>query len=216
MRGFLTGLVWCAVELVCGGSHAYAQGGGREWLEKMSGPGLSGWEVRVPLWCQWDDRRVWYWQREETLNSRRAQTPRLYCIDGAYAALSNSDREDVGLLVSAQRFELALRFPLDHIKEWLGPIEPGVAVGTMGFLDDVSQEWRFTISPRIVLKPLEWLPRTNKHGWASAPQLRIGGTWFIPRVDSDDVGTGVYGPFRHAWLSGLSFVIDVSEVFGMR
>ena len=215
MRRLLTCVALGVLGVVLCAPPASAQGGGREFLEKMSGPGLQGNDFRITVMCfGTSEGPRWAAPRNQ---DERNDDPDKFCMEAGWASFTNTGRADEGLLVSAQRLEAAFVFPLSR-KEWLRPLEPGFAIGAIGFLDDVNREWRMVFSPRLGVRPLQWFVEgeARRRGAVSLLQITFKGYFFIPRIRDTDIGQGIYGPFSHAWLSGLTISVDAAQIWGIR
>jgi hypothetical protein len=221
-----------AIVVVCimCASTASAQGIGREWLEKMSGPDLGGIEVRIPIVCRWQKpyveekmvgdekveisyRQVWYWQtrRTETVRTmtrgtdKKSDNQRVFCIDAAFGSFNNDDREDLAFHASGQRFEGAFTWRLDQYKEWLRFIEPSIAIGGIGFLTDNHREWRLDISGRIAIRPLDLFPCLRKDRWGSVIQVTFRPELILPGITDEDLGADPAESFEHRFRFGGSW-----------
>ena len=228
-------------------SSVSAQGWGREWMERLSGPGpFEGIGLQVPVACQWNtpDAQKFFWFFQTPI----AQTPgsndqapeqgklvgkdrtRLLCIDFQYTSATNNDREsmEVGLM-SLRAVEGRVGFPLERWERqwWLAAFEPSVAAGAMRFLGDDFGEWRLTLSPEIVLKPLKFIPaerariregRANKKGdWRGLIEIAYGAVLITPKITNEDLHVPTLEPFEHGWLQRAAWIrVNVSELFGLR
>jgi hypothetical protein len=209
------------VVLLCTVSPAFAQGGGREWLEKMSGPELVGTEFRVQLFCVWSNRNlIWQFDGQgisKLLSDGDKKADRRFCVDVGYASFNNSDRAAAGELVNLQRLEGAVAYRFDSLNRkgpWWGALmafEPGVGVGVLKFLTDGGSDYRFEVSPRIVIKPLRLFPGIRTHRWSNVFSYGFRGQW-TPAVTNADIGVVGYQPFRDGWLTGQGFAINLGEL----
>jgi hypothetical protein len=218
-------------------STASAQGIGREWLEKMSGPEPVGIEVRFPIACVWEERTVGtpikkqrtsvgYWQTGRTASLRRS-TPektskRKFCVDFGFASLNNRDRDEEGFHVSAQRLEGALTWRLERYHDWLRAVEPSIAVGAIGFLTDTQREWRMDVSGRISVRLLDLIPRVREKPWASVVRLTFRPEVIVGGITDEDLGADPAEPFDHrfrwggSWRRAPWITLDFSELAGLR
>ena len=220
---------------------ASAQGWGREWFEKLSGPGpFAGLGLQFPVACQWntpgDKKFYWYFQTPEGMAEQRgdrsggglrdeASTRRL-CIDAQYTSASNEDSAQVGL-IALRVIEGRVGFPLEarSLPWWVAAFEPSAAVGAIRFEGAGFGEWRFTLSPEITLKPLKFIsprlgkvPRPNKRGdWRGLIEIAYGSILIVPKVTNEDLRVPQLAPFEHGWLErAVWFRVNASELFGLR
>jgi len=222
-------------------SSASAQGWGREWLERLSGPGpFAGLGLQFPVTCQWntpgDQKFYWYFQTPEGMAEPRgdrrsgglrdeASTRRL-CIDAQYTSASNKDSGEVGL-IALRVIEGRVGFPLEarSLPAWAAAFEPSVAAGAIRFEEAGFSVWRFTLSPEITIKPLKFISprqgrvlRPNKRGdWRGLIEIAYGGVLIIPQVDNEDLRLPQLAPFKDGWLQRSVWLrVNVSELLGLR
>jgi hypothetical protein len=218
---------------------ARAQEFGRGWFERMSGPGsFRGTELGFPTVCLWKKADntytfVPYWESPQATHSTdrvgNDDDGRVACLDAGVGVFSNADRETAGL-ISLRHIEARFIIPLERFD--VGPIDLGflegqVGVGALRFQGSGFQHWRFTFSPQIVLKPLKLIPGKPGTGltrgkpnrqwdWRDILQFPLGAIW-ISHIDNEDLLATGFPPFEHGWLTRTSyFVIDFSQVFGLR
>ena len=220
---------------------AAAQGWGREWLEKLSGPGpFAGLGVQFPVACQWntpgEQKFYWYFQTPEGMAEQRgdrgrggigdeASTRRL-CIDAQFTSASNKDSADVGL-ISLRVIVGRVGFPLESraLPWWAAAFEPSVAAGALRFEGAGFSEWRLTLSPEITVKPLKFIRpeqgkvrRPNKRGdWRGLVEVAYGAILITPKVTNEDLRVTQLPPFEHGWLQrAVWFRVNASELLGLR
>jgi hypothetical protein len=220
------------VSLVCA-APARAQEWGRGWLERLSGPGpFRGIEIGMPVGCLWERRTndiefvpVW----DSPSNSRENdESRRLACFDGQFSSLSNKDRDEIGL-IEVRHVEGSLSLPLEFTGNWywLAAIEPTIGTGAIRFQGTGFQEWRFSLSTRVVLKPLKLIPvgttnidrkRAHRFGdWRGVLQFSYGAVYIAPHITNEDLLVRTGETFSHGWLGrGTHIAIDVSELLGFR
>ena len=219
---------------------ASAQGWGREWLEKLSGPGpFAGLGLQFPVACQWntpgEQKFYWYFQTPEGLAEPRgdrgrgvgdeASTRRL-CIDAQYTSATNKDSGEIGL-VAVRVIEGRVGFPLEarSLPGWAAAFEPSVAAGAIRFEEAGFSVWRFTLSPEITVKPLKFITpeqgkvrRPNKRGdWRGLIEIAYGGILIIPKVNNEDLRVPQLASFEHGWLQRAVWLrVNASELVGLR
>jgi hypothetical protein len=203
----------CIAVLLGTVSPAFAQGGLREKLEKMSGPKFEGWEFRLPVTCTWTAngkprRTALYFNARKTVEYLDQGYDRLLCFDVAFASFNNADRDAVGALVNFQRWESAATFRFDRFDRlnreklgWLTVFEPGIALGAVTFLNDQHRESRFEASLRATVKPLKAVPAWRTKSWSSVVVIAVREQW-TTSITNTDIGVAAYDPFRHGWLFG--------------
>jgi hypothetical protein len=231
--------------VLCCASSASAQGWGREFMEKLSGPGpFEGIGLQFPVACQWNTtgphRFFWFFETPIAMTSGSGdksskqgelvgkENSRLLCIDFQYTSLANKDREDVGL-ISVRAVEGRVGFPLERWPNqwWLAAFEPSVAAGAIRFLGDDFGEWRLTLSPEITVKPLKFIPiekarlnenNANKKGdWRGLIEIAYGAVLITPKITNEDLGVTQLKPFEHGWLQRAAWIrVNASELFGLR
>jgi hypothetical protein len=227
-----------AVMTLCCATTASAQDWGRGWFERLSGPGpFEGFQAGVPVGCRWDTSgpKTFYWffetplgmgQRDRPGPLAEASSTRTLCIDFQYTSTTNKDSEDVGLLV-AQQFEGNVSFPLERERwPWLAAIEPSIGAGLIRFRGPDFAEWRLTLSPQIVFKPLKLIRPTekvlvrspNKRGdWRGIIEIAYGAMLIAPKITNEDLRVTSLPPFEHGWLQRATWIrINGSELFGLR
>jgi hypothetical protein len=231
---------------MCCASSASAQGWGREFMEKLSGPGpFEGIGLQFPVGCQWitSDPQKFYWVFQTPI----AQTPgkndlerlqgrldekasRFLCIDFQYTSMSNKDRENGNIgLIAVRSLEGRVGFPLERWRDmpWLAAFEPSVAAGAIRFLGNSFGEWRMTLSPEIVVKPLKFIPanhvklaarRVNRRGdWRSLIEFAYGAILITPKITNEDLHVVNQEEFEHGWLQRAVWIrVNASELFGLR
>jgi hypothetical protein len=234
----------CAFLVWCLSSPVFAQGWGREWFERLSGPGsFQAFELRFPVTCLWHtsapQKRYWYFETPEGMGQLRDQGQRtsnvgplaapdayrILCVDAGYSFGSNKDREQAGL-INIRHVEADILIPFERFPQLTDRafIEALVGIGAIRFQGDGFQEWRFTLSPRLVVKPLKLIPpkragvRANKrYDWRDVLQFPIGAMWITPSIDNEDLHATGFRPFEHGWLKRVNyFLIDLSQVTGLR
>jgi hypothetical protein len=213
-------LILGIVVLLCTVSPAFAQGGGREWLEKMSGPELVGTEFRLPVFCTWTAGTPILAFDIPEIVKRVGTADRRLCVDVGYASFNNKDRDVVGELVNMQRFEGAMVYRFDslarkHPDKWypgsLMALEPGVAVGVLRFLTDRGAVYRLQVSPRLVIKPIRLIKQARTSRWSNILTVSLRAQW-TPKVTNGDIGVVRYQPFRDGWLTGHGVGINLGEL----
>jgi hypothetical protein len=224
-------------------SPASAQGWGREWLEKLSGPGsFQGMGLQFPIACQWNtpngQRFYWYFQTPEGMSredgnsqaprrgelANEASTRRL-CIDLQFTSATNQDSAAVGL-IAVRVIEGRVGFPLEiRALPWLAAFEPSVAAGAIRFQGDAFNEWRLTLSPEITVKPLKFIrpgrgrvEAPNKRGdWRGLIEVAYGAVLITPSITNEDLRVPFLEPFEHGWLRrAVFFRVNASELVGLR
>ena len=214
-------LILGIVVLLCTVSPAFAQGGGREWLEKMSGPELVGIEFRLPVLCTWTAGAPTLAFDSGEIGKRIvANDDRRLCVDVGYASFNNKDRDVAGELVNMQRFEGAVVWRFDWLErkypgKWypgsLMALEPGVAVGVLRFLTDRGADYRVQVSPRLVIKPIRLFKKARTKSWSNIFTVSLRAQW-TPKVTNGDIGVVRYQPFRDGWLTGHGIGINLGEL----
>jgi hypothetical protein len=227
----------------CGASSASAQGWGREWMEKLSGPGpFEGIGLQAPVGCQWitTTPQKFYWSFQTPIGMtpapddkrstqgrlRDKESTRLLCIDFQYTSLANKDREEVGL-ISVRMLEGRVGFPLERegLPWWLAAFEPSAAAGAIRFLGDDFGEWRLTLSPEITIKPLKFIPAENakvqnpnkKGDWRGLIEIAYGAVLITPKINNEDLHVTNLKPFEHGWLQRAVWIrVNASELLGLR
>ena len=228
---------------LCGASSASAQGWGREFFEKMSGPGtFAGIGLRSPVGCRWDtpgsQKFYWFFQtpiamtpgggdrstsQGQLLDER---STRQLCIDFQFTSATNKDSGDVGL-IDLRLIEGRVGFPLEGhgLPWWVAAFEPSAAAGAIRFQGADFGKWRFTLSPEITVKPLKFIrPRQakvqnpNKRGdWRGLIEFAYGAVLIAPKVNNEDLRVTFLSPFEHGWLQRVVWVrVNASELFGLR
>lgn len=197
-------------------STASAQGWGREALEKMSGPKLTGDDYRANFLCQRSDGPEWPWKI-------RFGEEKLFCFDAAFAHFWDSDdvRPQLGGEVTANRYEASLIVDFNDYKKlgkwWhhaLRPLQPSLALGAMNFRSEPRDTWRLVFSPRIIVRPAAWFS-TSK--WARVFQMRFRQMLISPDITDRALGITSVEAFNHGWLSGkVYYAFDLWEVFPSR
>jgi hypothetical protein len=224
-------------------SSASAQGWGREWLEKLSGPGpFKGMGLQFPAACLWDtpgdQKFFWYFQTPQGMSrsdgdrqgsrgqlADPASTRRL-CLDLQFTSASNHDSETVGLM-TVRAIEGRVGFPLERqaFPWWVAAFEPSVAGGAIRFQGDAFSEWRLTLSPEITVKPLKFIrpergrvPAPNKRGdWRALIEVAYGAVLITPSITNEDLRVPFLEPFEHGWLRrAVFFRVNASEFVGLR
>jgi hypothetical protein len=231
------------VLILCCASPASAQGWGREWLEKMSGPGpFEGLGLQFPVACRWitSSPQKFYWSFQTPIGMtpapddkrgtqgrlREKESTRLLCIDFQYTSAANNDREEVGL-ISVRAVEGRVGFPLerDGLPWWVAAFEPSAAAGAIRFLGDDFSEWRLTLSPEITIKPLKFIPaekakvqNPNKKGdWRGLIEIAYGAVLITPKINNEDLHVTNLKPFEHGWLQRAAWIrVNASELLGLR
>jgi hypothetical protein len=217
------------VSLVCA-APARAQEWGRGWLERLSGPGpFRGIEFRMPAGCLWEDggaiKFVPVWKAPLTPHEDE-KSRRLACFDGQFSFLSNKDKDDVGL-IEVRHVEGNLSLPLEFPGNWywLAAIEPTIGAGAIRFQGTAFQEWRLSLSTRVVLTPLKLIPvhtakieRAHRYrDWRGVLQFSYGAAYIAPHITNEDLLVRTGETFSHGWLArGTHIAIDVSELLGFR
>ena len=223
-------------------STASAQGWGREWFEKLSGPGpFSGVGLQFPVGCRWqtpgDKKFYWSFQTPEGMALQRGDRPRpgdlgdensarLLCIDFQYTSAANDDSGTIGL-IDLHETEGRVGFPLERkgFPWWTAAFEPSVSAGAIHFQGGGFDEWRFTFSPEITFKPLKLIParavklaRPNKRGdWRGVVEIAYGAVFITPKVTNEDLRVPFLNPFEHGWLERGAWIrVNVSELVGLR
>lgn len=227
--GFIVLVLGCA-------SSASAQGWGREWMEKLSGPGpFEGFGLQSPVACKWNtsgpQKFFWFFETPIAMtpgsgdkSSKEGQlvgkeSSRLLCIDFQYTSASNNDRENVDIgLISLRAVEGRVGFPLERWPKqwWLAAFEPSVAAGAFRFLGSDFSEWRLTLSPEITIKPLKFIPAgkgrihedsANKKGdWRGLIEIAYGAVLIVPKIDNEDLHVTTLEPFEHGWLQRAAWI----------
>jgi len=232
--------------MVLAAGPAHAQEFGRGWFERMSGPGsFTGVELAFPVGCKWDappgresERSVrFYWETPAQTGTNGILADRTInrqlCLDVGVGVGSNADRETAGL-ISLRHIEAKFILPLERFTLGskdsgfdLGFVEGQVGLGVLRFQGSEFQHWRFTFSPQIVLKPLKLIPGKEATGltrgkpnkqwdWRDILQFPLGAIW-MSHIDNEDLLATGFPPFEHGWLTRTSyFVIDFSQIFGLR
>jgi len=227
------------VVLVLGiASPAAAQGWGREWLERLSGPGpFAGIGLQFPVACEWHTtggkKFLWYFQTPEAMSARgdgpRVGDPsasRLLCIDFQYGSMTNRDSGTPGLL-DLRTIEGRVGFPLEGhgLPYWTAAFEPSAAAGAIRFQGDGFSEWRLTFSPEITIKPLKFIRpeqgkvrAPNKRGdWRGLIEISYGGIEIQPKITNDDLRVPFLEPFDHGWLQRATWIrVNATELLGLR
>ena len=231
-----------ALALLCCASPASAQGWGREWFERLSGPGpFAGIGLQSPVGCRWDtpgeQKFYWFFQTPEGMaelkgdQSRSGQirdetSTRRFCIDFQYSSATNQDSGSIGL-IGIRTLEGRVGFPLEErgLPYWVAAFEPSAAVGAIRFEGAGFGEWRLTISPEITVKPLKFIHpdmgkvrRANKRGdWRGLIEVAYGAILIVPSIDNEDLRVPQLNPFEHGWLQrAVWFRVNASELFGLR
>jgi hypothetical protein len=238
---------WHAVvTLLCLGcaSPASAQGWGREFFERLSGPGpFEGIGIQSPVGCRWhtpgDQMFFWSFQTPVAMTApagdRRPsqgqlvgeESTRQLCIDFQYTSATNKDSEELDSLIALRVIEGRVGFPLEGqgLPWWTAAFEPSIAAGTLRFQGADFSEWRFTLSPEITIKPLKFIrPRQakvqnpNKRGdWRGLIEFAYGAVLIAPKVTNEDLHVTFLPPFEHGWLQRAAWVrVNASELFGLR
>jgi hypothetical protein len=227
---------------LCGPSSASAQGWGREWLERLSGPGpFEGIGLQFPVGCRWntpgDQKFFWSFQtpiamtpdsgdkRSTQGQLRGKESTRLLCIDSQYSSATNKDSENVGL-IDLRIIEGRVGFPLERgLPWWAAAFEPSIAAGAIRFQGDAFGEWRMTLSPEITVKPLKFIPEIqgkvqnpNKRGdWRGLIEIAYGAILISPKINNEDLHVTFLPPFEHGWLQRSVWVrVNASELVGLR
>jgi hypothetical protein len=222
--------------MLCCATSASAQGFGREWFEKLSGPGpFRGTGIEVPIGCQWSDHRfLWYFRTPEAMASpektRGGVTPlaqdatRRFCIDLQYTAQSNKDSGTVGL-IALRTIDVRFGIPLEKGGGpwyWTAAFEPSLAAGAIQFEGDAFNEWRFTLSPEITVKPLKLIPTRrgkipNRRGnWRGLIEFAAGAVFIAPPIGNADLHVEQLETFEHGWLKRIALRVNLSELVGLR
>jgi hypothetical protein len=228
---------------LCCASSASAQGWGREFFEKLSGPGpFAGLGLQFPVGCRWnttgDKKFFWFFETPIAMTPRQGDrgprpgelldpaSTRQLCIDFQYTSASNKDRDEVGL-ITLTAIEGRVGFPLERqsLPYWAAAFEPSVSAGAIRFLGDEFGEWRLTLSPEIVVKPLKFIrpaqgkvANPNKRGdWRGIIEIAYGAVFITPKVTNEDLRVTFLPPFEHGWLQRAAFIrVNASELVGLR
>jgi hypothetical protein len=228
--------------VLCSASPASAQGWGREWFERLSGPGpFAGIGLQFPVGCRWDttgdQKFYWYFQTPEAMADTKGDrgrtgqlgdepSTRRLCIDFQYTSATNQHSEDTGL-IALRALEGRVGFPLEErgLPWWVGAFEPSIAAGAMRFEGSGFSEWRFTLSPEITVKPLKFLRpgqvkvrRPNKRGdWRGVIEVAYGAVLIAPKITNEDLRVPQLAPFEHGWLQRAVWIrVNASELLGLR
>lgn len=222
--------------------NASAQGWGREWFERMSGPGpFQGIGLQFPVGCRWnttgDKKFFWFFETPIAMtpapgdrSPRQGQlldpdSRRQLCVDFQYTSATNKDSERVGL-IALTAVEGRVGFPLERPgMPWLAAFEPSVAAGAVRFMGSDFGEWRLTLSPEIVVKPLKFIraergrvDNPNKRGdWRGIIEIAYGAVLITPQIANEDLRVPTLPPFEHGWLKrAVWFRVNASELVGLR
>jgi len=220
---YLRQTVFIALVCIASASPAAAQAWGRGWFEQLSGPEFRTWEHKYPIACVWDSAGLrWFFQTPE----RTTQDHRLVCLDVGLSYGSNKDREENGL-IGVRLLEGNILLPFERVLTNRHFFEAQVGLGAIRFQGDDFEEWRFTLSPRVVIKPLKLIsPRSarldasnvnQRRDWRDILQFPIGAIWIAPDITNTDLRVTTSEPFKHGWLKRADyFLIDVSQFVGLR
>jgi hypothetical protein len=227
--------------VLCSASPASANGWGREWLEKLSGPGpFAGIGLQFPVGCRWntpaDQQFFWSFQTPIGMTPARGDDPgrqgrlvdpastRQLCIDFQFTSATNKDSEEVGL-IALRAVEGRVGFPLERGPWWAAAFEPSIAVGAFKFQGDDFGEWRLALSPEIVIKPLKFIRpeqgkvrNPHKRGdWRGLIELAYGAVLIAPKITNEDLDVAFLPPFEHGWLQrAVLFRVNAAELVGLR
>jgi len=242
MRYVCRSLLLVVASLLLASSPAAAQGWGRGFFEKMSGPRFKTAYNQLPIACLWstetDYRISPFWKtfqemRPWDVNSRvsmektlvQKASHRLICLDFGYDVSENDNVDEVGL-IHFRQFDGNFGFPLERWDNKLEAIEPGIGFGLGRFSDD-DTTWRFTLTPYVTVKPLKFGLRkpvlehfnvVNKRwDWRSVLQVQLALVVFTDKVSNEDIGIiAPPEPFNHRARWRLLYVIDAAELLGFR
>ncbi len=130
-------------------------------------------------------------------------------------------------MIAIRVIEGRVGFPVEGrgLPWWVNAFEPSVAAGAIRFQGGAFNEWRFTISPEIAVKPLKFIrpeqarvQRPNKRGdWRGLIEVAYGAVLIAPKITNDDLLVPQLEPFDHGWLKrAVIFRVNASELLGLR
>jgi hypothetical protein len=194
---------------------AAAQGWGRGWFERLSGPGpFYGTDVRLGVGCVPDAIETRF---DPLWKSRTPATePALLCFDAEFSFYANddNDRRRHGI-ITFDRYQLLAMYIVPQTR-LNGAVEVGAGVGSMTFRGNAFEFDRKFVPLRLVVKPFRLAADSERSRQPVFGILQIVGTFLIfpeairhqdfnivPVIDEDR--------FSHHYHPNVTVMLDFSS-----
>lgn len=201
--------------VVCGASPATAQGWGRGWFEKLSGPGpFAGNDLHVTAGCFHNTAAHPF----EPLWSDQAKAHEAaWCVDIEYSDYVNdtSRRAAQGLVTFSRYQALAMWVPT--APRLYGSVELGLGIGVAGFVGDTFDFQRPVVPIRATLKPFRFLAKSRSRA-SGVVQVAYTGLLFPRALTNADFNISNQ-TFSHHYLKPdnvVNLMFDFSSFFFKR